>query len=163
MQPAQSLGDLNTWFGAWVEEHYHRRVHGTTGETPVARWGTGGGHRAVPLEQIRAAFRVEVTRRVDKTGQVRWQGARWIVPEGLLQTTVQLRYDPYHPEILEVWQDGIDWGRAVPSTAAVPDPGGAPPPPAAPSSGLSYLAMLTAQQRARRPGVPYHHEEEDSR
>ncbi len=163
VQPAQSLGDLNTWFGAWVEEHYHRRVHGTTGETPVARWGTGGGHRAVPLEQIRAAFRVEVTRRVDKTGQVRWQGARWIVPEGLLQTTVQLRYDPYHPEILEVWQDGIDWGRAVPSTAAVPDPGGAPPPPAAPSSGLSYLALLTAQQRARRPGVPYHHEEEDSR
>ena len=60
VQPADSLGQLNTGFAAWLEDHDHRRVHGTTGETPVARWGTGSVHRPQTLEPIRAAFRVVV-------------------------------------------------------------------------------------------------------
>lgn len=156
VQPAASLGMLNTWFAAWLEEHDHRRVHGTTGETPVVRWGTGGVHRLQTAEQIQRAFRVVVSRHVDKTGQVRWQGARWIVPEGLLQTTVPLQYDPYQPEVVTVWQQDTWWGPAVRSDQAVPDSGPAAsavtPPP---RSGLSYLTLLTAQQQARRPGVAY--------
>ena len=156
VQPATSLGELNTWFAAWLEDHDHRRVHGTTGETPAVRWGTGGVHRPQTAEQIQTAFRVVVSRHVDKTGQVRWQGARWIVPEGLLQTTVQLQYDPYQPEAVTVWQQDTCWGPAVRSDRAVPDPSPAAPavlPP--PGSGLSYLTLLTAQQQARRPGVAY--------
>ena len=30
-EPAESLGQLNTWFAAWCEQHYHRRVHSETG------------------------------------------------------------------------------------------------------------------------------------
>ncbi|MDA8198720.1 MAG: hypothetical protein M0Z54_04695 [Thermaerobacter sp.] len=60
--------------------------------------------RPQTLEQIRAAFRVVVNRHVDKTGQVRWQGARGIVPEGLLQTTGPRHHDPHHPDVLTVWQ-----------------------------------------------------------
>ena len=88
VQPASSLGLLNTWFSAWCDEHYHRRVHGETGETPIIRWGAGGRHRTVTWDQLREAFRIELTRRVDKTGQIRFQGKRWIVPEGLLQASV---------------------------------------------------------------------------
>ena len=106
--------------------------------------------RPQTLEQIRAAFRVVEDRHVDKTGQVRWQDARWIVPEGLLQTTVQLHYDPHHPDVLTVWQQDPGWGPAVRSDQAVPAPAAAPP-----GSGLSYLTLLTAQQPARRPAVAY--------
>ena len=126
---------------------------------PERRRSPAGGPAALrpqTLEQIRAAFRVVVDRHVDKTGQVRWQGARWIVPEGLLQTTVQLHYDPHHPDVLTVWQQDTCWGPAVRSDQAVPDPA-APAAPAAPppGSGLSYLTRLTTQQQARRPAVAY--------
>jgi hypothetical protein len=99
---------------------------------------------------------VKPDRHVDQTGQVRWQGARWIVPEGLLQTTVQLHYDPHHPDVLTVWQQDPGWGPAVRSDQAVPDPA-APAAPAAPppGSGLSYLTLLTTPQPARRPVVAY--------
>lgn len=153
VQPAASLGDLNRWFGAWLEEHYHRRTHSETGETPVARWGTGGIHRVVAAEPLRAAFRVVVERRVDKTGQVRWRGGRWLVPEGLLQTTVQLQYDPHQPDQVTVWQQDRCWGPAVRSDGDTPTTSPAAPPPA--TSGLSYLTLLAARQQARQPGVAY--------
>ena len=161
IRPPESLGELNRLFQAWVEEHYHRRVHGTTGETPLARWGTGGVHRPVTVAALRDAFRLEVTRYVDKTGQVSWQGQRWIVPEGLLQTRVTLRWDPHHPDTVEVWHHGQRYGVAVRADQAVPPAPGSPTPPAAPepATGLHYLELLADRQAARRPGVPYAGEE----
>jgi len=163
VRPATSLGELNTLFQAWVEEHYHRRVHSETGMTPLARWGAGGVHRAVTVASLRDAFRLEVSRWVDKTGQVSWQGHRWIVPEGLLQTRVTLRWDPHHPDTVEVWHQGHRYGIAVRADHAVPSASGATPPPAPPdTTGLNYLDVLRARQHARRPGVPYAREEEAS-
>jgi len=157
IRPPESLGELNRLFQAWVEEHYHRRVHSTTGETPLARWGTGGVHRPVTVAALRDAFRLEVTRYVDKTGQVSWQGQRWIVPEGLLQTRVTLRWDPHHPDTVEVWHHGQRYGVAVREDQAVPPAPGSPAPPRTPESatGLHYLDLLADRQAARRPGVPY--------
>ncbi|MCY0897326.1 MAG: DDE-type integrase/transposase/recombinase [Firmicutes bacterium] len=154
VQPASSLGELNQWFDAWCEEHYHRRVHRMTGETPLARWGTGGVHRMVSGDQLRLAFQQQVTRRVDKFGQVQWQGRTWLVPEGLVQVTVQLRYDPHRPDCPTVWYAGQPYGLAQPV-----DGGTTPPPPPAaerPSPdppGLSYLVLLARQHAARHPGL----------
>ena len=163
VRPAASLGELNTLFQAWVEEHYHRRVHSETGETPLARWGTGGVHRPVTVAMLRDAFRLEVSRWVDKTGQVSWRGQRWIVPEGLLQTRVTLRWDPHHPDTVEVWHQGQRYGIAVRADQAVPPASGSTPaPPPADPTGLNYLDLLLTRQQARRPGVPYAHDEEVS-
>ena len=122
------------------------------------RWGQGGLHRLLDAEQLREAFRVEVTRRVDKTGQVRWQGQRWIVPEGLLQTSVQLRVAPQASDTIEVWADGQYYGVAVriePGVLPVAPMG--PAPAALPPTGLSYLDVLADRQRASRPpGLRYH-------
>jgi len=153
VQPAASLGDLHRWFGAWLEEHYHRRTHSATGETPVARWGTGGVHRVVAAEHLRAAFRVVVARRVEQTGQVRWRGGRWLVPEGLQQTTVQWQYDPHQPGQVTVWQQDRCGGPAVRSDGDTPETPPAAPAPA--TSGLSYPTLLADRQQARHPGVAY--------
>ncbi|AEW04158.1 Integrase catalytic region [Sulfobacillus acidophilus DSM 10332] len=161
-QPADSLGQLNTWFQAWCEEHYHRRVHSETGEPPLVRWGRGGCHRPLSWEALRAAFRVEVTRRVDKTGQLRWAGHRWVVPEGLLQAEVQLRFDPHQPDTIDVWYHDAYDGRAVRADQLTQPPAADAPstPPA--STGLSYLTVLEARQRARRPaGLRYRPPEEE--
>ncbi|MBX5467300.1 MAG: DDE-type integrase/transposase/recombinase [Firmicutes bacterium] len=156
VHPAQSLAELNTWFQAWCEEHSHRRVHRVTGETPLARWGTGGVHRPVPWEQLRVAFQQQVTRRVDKFGQIQWQGRTWLVPEGLVQVTVQLRYDPHLPERPAVWYAGQYYGEAHPvaggTTPPVPP---APPASEIPTAGLSYLELLARRQAARQPGLRF--------
>lgn len=156
--PADSLGQLNTWFQAWCQEHYHRRIHSETGDTPVERWGQGGVHRLLDGETLRQAFRIEIPRKVDKTGQIRWQGQRWVVPEGLLQIAVQLRLAPEQPDVVEVWVDDHYYGRAVPADQ-VSDLVGATATPAvvpAPPTGLSYLQVLADQQRGHRPeGIPY--------
>lgn len=160
--PAESLGQLNTWFAAWIAEHYHRRVHRETGETPLQRWGAGGVHRLVDGATLRQAFRIEVTRLVDKTGQVRWQGQRWVVPEGLLQTKVQLRMAPQEPDTIEVWYQDVYYGRAVRADtvgAIPPAPAAAPAPQ--PTTGLSYLQILADRQRGGRPaGLHYERGEE---
>ena len=115
---------------------------------------------------MRQAFRLEISRKVDKTGQIRWQGQRWVVPEGLLQTPIQLRLAPEQPEVVEVWVDDHYYGRAVPADQVSDLLGAntnAPPPvvPAAPT-GLSYLRVLADQQRGHRPeGIAYYTAEQE--
>lgn len=154
MQPADSLGQLNTWFTAWCEEHYHRRVHRETGEAPIVRWDTASVHRPVRWEDLHAAFQDRCTRTVDKTGQVQWQGRRWLVPEGLLQCRVELRWDPHAPETVEIWYENPRYGFAVAADSAAIVPAAAPSP--APDTwvgpGLSYLNILAQQREARHQG-----------
>lgn len=159
VQPAESLGQLNTWFSAWCDEHYHRRVHGETGETPLQRWGTGGVHRALSWEALRAALRQQVERVVDKTGQVHWRGQRWIVPEGLWQVKVQLRFTQDTADTVEVWFEDTYYGPAVRADQHDPGHPDRPVPPAASTAGpgISYLEVLAAQQAQRRAhGIAYH-------
>jgi len=154
VQPADSLGQLNTWFTAWCEEHYHRRVHRETGEAPIVRWDTASVHRPVRWEDLHAAFQDRCTRTVDKTGQVQWQGRRWLVPEGLLQCRVELRWDPHAPETVEIWYENQRYGFAVAADSAAIVPAAAPSP--APDTwvgpGLSYLNILAQQREARHQG-----------
>lgn len=150
VQPADSLGQLNTWFTAWCEEHYHRRVHRETGEAPVVRWQRGPSmHRPVSWEALHAAFQDRCERTVDKTGQVQWQGRRWVVPEGLLQCRVELRWDPHAPETVEIWYENQCYGHAVAADTvpAMRDSASTPDPVVGP--GLSYLTVLAQQREAR--------------
>jgi len=117
----------------------------------------------VTVATLRDAFRLEVSRWVDKTGPGSWRGQRWIVPEGLLQTRVTLRGDPHHPDTVEVWHQGQRYGVAVRADQAVPPASGPTPPSTPPEpTGLNYLDLLVTRQHARRPGVPYAREEEAS-
>jgi putative transposase len=146
-------------------EHDHRRVHRVMVETPLARWRNGGVHRPLSWEQLRRAFQQQVTRRVDKFGQIRWQGRTWLVPEGLVQVTVPRRYDPHTPDRPTVWYAGQYYGEAHPveggTTPPVPP---APPVAEIPTAGLSYLELLAARQAARHPGFRFapHPEEEET-
>lgn len=155
VRPADSLGQLNTWFTAWCEEHYHARVHRETGETPFARWQAGNVHRPLAWEALHAAFLDRCQRTVDKTGQIAWQGRQWMVPEGLLQCRVELRWDPHAPDVVEVWYDRQHYGRAVavdPASRSPAVPAAAPESTAWVGPGLSYLEILAEQQAARHHG-----------
>ena len=78
-----TLDLLNTATHAWAEYEYQRREHAELDTTPLARFVQGPSvWRACPGSQaLRAAFRMEVTRRQRHSdGTVTLEGRRFEVP-----------------------------------------------------------------------------------
>lgn len=82
-EPALTLELLNRATQAWVEQEYHRRVHGETGQTPLERWleGPSVGRPCPSSDELRRAFRMEVTRQQRKSdGTLTFAGVRYELP-----------------------------------------------------------------------------------
>ncbi|MGY4544534.1 putative transposase [Arthrobacter sp. UYNi723] len=93
-----SLEELNALFISWVQMVYHRTVHSTTGQTPLARWDAGWENRRPDRrdpEVIAEAFRWSATRKVTKTATVSLQGNTYQVDPMLAGTRIELIYDPF--------------------------------------------------------------------
>ena len=78
-----TLDLLNTATHAWVEQEYQRREHAELDTTPLARFLEGPSVlRECPDSQaLRAAFRMEVTRRQRRSdGTVSLEGRRFEIP-----------------------------------------------------------------------------------
>jgi hypothetical protein len=74
---------LNRATQAWVEQEYHRRVHGATGQTPLERWleGPSVGRPCPSSDELRRAFRMQVTRKQRKSdGTLTFAGVRYELP-----------------------------------------------------------------------------------
>ena len=112
----RTLDDLNHALQDWLEEHYHVRVHGETGEPPRLRMGR---HPVKQLpynkQELRRLFFLEQTRKVDKTGTVSLDGQAYQVPAELCGLKVQMRYDPFDPSDADVHVNDVFVGKAVPS------------------------------------------------
>lgn len=99
-EPKLTLELLNRATQAWVEQEYHRGVHGETGQTPLDRWLAGPtvGRPCLSSDDLRRAFRMEVTRKQRKTdGTLTVCGVRYEIPSAyrtLLRPTVRVaRWD----------------------------------------------------------------------
>lgn len=113
-----SLDELNALFTSWVEMVYHRGVHSTTGQTPLARWDAGWANRSVrrkDAEQIAEAFRWSALRTVTKSATVSLQSNTYQVDPFLAGKRVELVYDPFDlaGPITVSASDGVPAGEAV--------------------------------------------------
>lgn len=93
-----SLQELNALFTSWVEVVYHRAVHATTGQTPLARWQAGWDGRRPrhkDPELIAEAFRWSAHRTVTRSGTVSLHANTYQVDPLLSGTRVELVYDPF--------------------------------------------------------------------
>jgi hypothetical protein len=82
-EPVLSLELLNRATCAWVEQEYHRTVHGELGKTPIQRYleGPDVGRDSPGSDALRRAFRMEVSRKQRKSdGTVTVEGVRFEVP-----------------------------------------------------------------------------------
>jgi putative transposase len=142
------LAELNRLFAAWLETVYHVRPHGETGQAPIIRWNAG---MPAPLpipeaDRLTEAFKWEETRTVDKTCLISAFGNYYQVDPALRRRRVQIVFDPFHLEEIEVRHDGKSYGTAKVFTlsrhahpkARPETPGQAPPQP----TGLDYLGLL---------------------
>lgn len=78
-----TLSALNEATQAWVELDYHRTVHRELGETPLRRFlrGPSVGRKSPSSEELRRAFRMEVTRTQRRSdGTITVEGVRFELP-----------------------------------------------------------------------------------
>jgi putative transposase len=82
-EPVLTLELLNRATCAWIEQEYHRTVHGELGKTPLERYleGPDVGRDSPGSEDLRRAFRMEISRKQRKSdGTVTVEGVRFEVP-----------------------------------------------------------------------------------
>jgi putative transposase len=159
----RDLAELNRLFQAWTETVYHQAVHSETGEAPIARWAKAApAERAVPDPgTLREAFLWSERRKATKTALVSLHGNSYQVDAWLAGRTLELVFDPFDLDRVEVRLAGKPAGTAVPfavgrhrhAKTRTPD-GQARTEPA--PTGIDYLAMLgDAHDAGLREQVSY--------
>jgi len=149
-----SLAELNRLFAAWVEQRYHHRPHRETRQTPLARFTAADTPQVPSPEQLREAFLWAEIRMVTKTAMVSLHGNHYEVDPALVGRRVQLVFDPFDLEHLEVRLNDQPFGVAIPhelkvhvhpkATAEAPDTlDGMDTTP----TGIDYLALVEAEHR----------------
>ncbi len=145
----RDLAEMNRLFQAWTETVYHRAVHSETGQAPLARWAKATpAERAVPdRAALREAFLWSERRKASKTALVSMHGNSYQVDAWLAGRTVELVFDPFDLDHIEVRLAGKPAGTAVPFTVTrhrhpkTRTGDGQPRTEPAPT-GIDYLAAL---------------------
>lgn len=145
-----SLAELNALFTAWVEVVYHRCVHSETKATPLERFMEAGPPTLPSPEALREAFLWSERRLVTKTATVSLHGNSFEVDAALVGRRVELVFDPFDLERIEVRFEGramglaaaVHIGRHVHPKAR---PDAAPPPV---PTGIDYLSLVAARRDA---------------
>ena len=146
------LDQLRELFTAWLERRYHRRTHSETGQSPLERFLAEPTGEVPGPELLREAFLWSATRQVTKTATISFQANRYEVDPALVGRRVELIFDPFDLDQIEIRWNGTSFGMAVPhllSTHVHPQVDGRhdhDPEPAV-STGVDYLALIEAEHR----------------
>jgi putative transposase len=153
------LEELERLLQAWIERVYHRRVHTETKQTPLARYG-GLTPRRPTGQELREAFMWQEVRLVTKTATVSLLGNSYEVDQALCGRRVELRFDPYDLQRIEVYYAGRLFGQAVAHQVGrhVHPQATEPADQPRPQSGIDYGRLLEQEHErewlARR--INYH-------
>jgi putative transposase len=111
---AQSLEELNAKLTHWIQTTYHLRPHSSTGVSPQFRFAQAASalRHLEPGLELEALFFTRITRTVRKDGTVRIEGKLYEVDLSLRALQVELRFDPYRMDRMEVYQRGKACGLA---------------------------------------------------
>jgi putative transposase len=142
---------LNESLMAWIEVVYHCKVHSETGQAPLERFRQDETPTTRPVDptELRHAFAHRDQRKVTKTATFDFKGNRYRAADYLRGRTIELRYDPFDLNRVEIWfQDTFlqvaELDRLV--TTVHPDVEPDPVPVVPPDEGLDYLALLRTER-----------------
>jgi putative transposase len=146
-----TLRQLNESFLAWLDVVYHRKIHSETGQAPLERFRQDPAPTTRPAdpEELRVAFLHRAERKVYQTATVSFKSNRYAVPAYLRGKRVELRFDPFDLNRIEVWYNDTFLELAEPEevvTSTHPDVEPDPIPKPPPDSGLDYLALLRMER-----------------
>ena len=103
---AGSLEELNRRLSQWIQTAYHQRVHSATGSTPENRYQEQLDHvRRLECEPfgIDHLFYTRIERTARKDGTVRIDNILFEVDLSLRTERIELRFDPFSFDRIEVW------------------------------------------------------------
>jgi putative transposase len=108
-----TLEELNASFWAWLEIIYHRRTHSETSQTPLERYQQRADQiKSADPVVLQKAFLWRQRRRVSRSAMLSLQGNTYAVDPQLIGHEIELRFDPFDLDQLEVWLDGKCLGPA---------------------------------------------------
>jgi putative transposase len=105
-----TLDKLNELLVAWIDGEYHKRIHSTTGQTPMERYLAHLALLRSAPKDLRDYFRTTVRRKVDKDRTVTLLGKIYEAPAGLIGKTVTLLYHENEAGRIEIFQDEVSVG-----------------------------------------------------
>jgi transposase InsO family protein len=111
LKQCRTLVDYNRYFNVWLQECYHRRIHGSLkGVSPeVAYKNSKSPLRFVSPDTVASAFMRVEQRKVDKSGCISFGGKRYEAGVLLIGQTVTVAYDPGDIQTLTVEHDSKAW------------------------------------------------------
>lgn len=118
-QQAGSFAELNAKLAHWLQTVYHSRVHSSTGLSPAERYQRGA-HLVKSLDphlDLEPLFYHQLTRTVRRDGTVRLANRLYEVDLSLRTLAVQLRFDPFKLDRIQVSYRGTAFGLAKPVNA----------------------------------------------
>jgi hypothetical protein len=115
LEPVETLKELNDKWKLWLREYYHKRPHqglplkeGTKEHlSPEEAWNNDKTElTAATPEKCRESFMWEIIRKTDKTGCFTVEGILFDAGTEYVGKTIELRYDPFNMEKVELWEGG---------------------------------------------------------
>lgn len=113
-QGVDTLAELNHQLSIWIETVYHPRTHSATGVSPQERFNQAVHQlrHLDPHQDIHRLFYTRVHRTVRNDGTVRLENELYEVDLALRGLTIQLRFDPFSRDHIEVYYRGQSFGIA---------------------------------------------------
>ena len=106
--PVSSIDELNARFRQWLEKDYHQRAHSSLdGASPAERFRQRSSHLRTAGEDLDRLFLHQTTRRVRRDATFSLEGRLWEVSASLRGETVELCYDPFTFDRVDVHVRGI--------------------------------------------------------
>jgi putative transposase len=145
-----TVAELNRLFSAWVETVYHRRIHTETGQAPIERLLAGSPAVLPTQAALHEAFLWSEVRTVTKSATISLHGNTFEVDAALVGSRVEVVFDPFDLESVEIRFQGRSMGQGLPviigrhsHPQARPEASPAPAP-----TGIDYLGLLAERREA---------------
>lgn len=104
------LEDINEVFSSWLRTQYHTRNHGTTGETPFARFTSNMACLRTAPSNLKDHFRKMEKRRIANDRTLTLNGRLYEGPVTLIGKRVDVLYHVHEPERIEIVFQGVTYG-----------------------------------------------------
>jgi putative transposase len=105
----KTIEELNSALAAWVDVEHNRKIHSSTGETPLARFLAGTERRkprrVTDLEAFNNAFLFRAERQVDAYGNISFDTNLYLASEIPPKTKVTFRYNPFDLSRIYLFED----------------------------------------------------------
>jgi putative transposase len=149
-----SLDELNERLWVWIESVYHRAEHSSLQTTPIARWQRDIEliRQLPPATDLRRLFFHRLDRLVRRDSTFLLHNCLYEAPPHLAGHTVEARFDPLDPALVEIWFQGKHEATTRPVDPVVNGqlPFVKPAAPAQPEpTGINYVELLKQQKDDR--------------